>query len=141
MQDFPRICFVWIFLESIFSTRCRYEQFLPQMRNRYRTDVFCLPHMCLSLCLFRTDVFCVLHMCLSLCLFRTDVFCLLHVCLSLCLFRTDVFCLLHVSITVFVSGQCCDEGKSFLEEIPDSPASKAFNQIIHSECTTLPLLT
>ncbi|XP_041364586.1 cytosolic Fe-S cluster assembly factor nubp1-B-like [Gigantopelta aegis] len=28
-------------------------------------------------------------------------------------------------------GQCCDEGKSFLEEIPDSPASKAFTEIIH----------
>ncbi|KAL8565501.1 hypothetical protein ACOMHN_049477 [Nucella lapillus] len=27
-------------------------------------------------------------------------------------------------------GKCCDEGKSFLEEVPDSPATQAFQQII-----------
>ncbi|PVD38679.1 hypothetical protein C0Q70_01299 [Pomacea canaliculata] len=28
-------------------------------------------------------------------------------------------------------GKCCDEGKSFLEEVTDSPATQAFVQIIH----------
>lgn len=27
-------------------------------------------------------------------------------------------------------GQCCDEGKSFLSEVPDSPAAKAYADII-----------
>ncbi|XP_076462008.1 cytosolic Fe-S cluster assembly factor NUBP1 homolog [Babylonia areolata] len=27
-------------------------------------------------------------------------------------------------------GKCCDEGKSFLEEVPDSPATQAFKEII-----------
>ncbi|XP_046359633.1 cytosolic Fe-S cluster assembly factor nubp1-B-like [Haliotis rufescens] len=27
-------------------------------------------------------------------------------------------------------GKCCDEGKSFLEEVPDSPATLAFSQIV-----------
>ncbi|KAK7500986.1 hypothetical protein BaRGS_00007866 [Batillaria attramentaria] len=27
-------------------------------------------------------------------------------------------------------GKCCDEGKSFLEEVPDSPATQAYKQII-----------
>ena len=31
------------------------------------------------------------------------------------------------------SGKCCDEGKSFLEEVPDSPAAKAYSDIIKSE--------
>lgn len=31
------------------------------------------------------------------------------------------------------SGKCCDEGKSYLEEVPDSPASQAFKHIIESK--------
>lgn len=27
-------------------------------------------------------------------------------------------------------GQCCDEGKSFLSEVPNSPAAKAYADII-----------
>ena len=30
-------------------------------------------------------------------------------------------------------GKCCDEGKSFLSEIPDSPAAKAYQTIIQSK--------
>ena len=30
------------------------------------------------------------------------------------------------------SGKCCDEGKSFLAEVPDSPAAKAYREIIQS---------
>ena len=30
------------------------------------------------------------------------------------------------------AGQCCDEGKSFLSEVPDSPAAKAYADIIDS---------
>ncbi len=29
-------------------------------------------------------------------------------------------------------GRCCDEGKSFLTEIPDSPATIAYNSILTS---------
>ena len=29
-------------------------------------------------------------------------------------------------------GRCCDEGKSFLSEVPDSPAADAYKQIIQS---------
>eukprot|EP00731_Ephydatia_muelleri_P029294 Em0020g938a len=35
-------------------------------------------------------------------------------------------------------GKCCDEGKSFLAEVPDSPASKAYTEIIQKivvKCT------
>lgn len=37
-------------------------------------------------------------------------------------------------------GKCCDEGKSFLSEVSDSPASKAYMEIIRKivECTTNP---
>ena len=28
----------------------------------------------------------------------------------------------------------CDEGKSFLNEVPDSPAAKAYGSIVQSEC-------
>ena len=35
-----------------------------------------------------------------------------------------------LNIPNFVSGKCCDEGKSFLEEVPDSPATQAFISII-----------
>ena len=31
---------------------------------------------------------------------------------------------------MLTSGRCCDEGKSFLSEIPDSPAAKAYMNII-----------
>ena len=31
-------------------------------------------------------------------------------------------------------GQCCDEGKSFLAEVPDSPAAKAYAEIIDGVC-------
>ncbi len=36
-------------------------------------------------------------------------------------------------LSSFLQGKCCDEGKSFLSEIPDSPAAKAYRDIIHSE--------
>ena len=39
-------------------------------------------------------------------------------------------------------GRCCDEGKSFLTEVPDSPAADAYKKIIQStllSCTRLPL--
>ena len=29
-------------------------------------------------------------------------------------------------------GRCCDEGKSFLSEVPESPAAEAYKQIIQS---------
>ena len=29
-------------------------------------------------------------------------------------------------------GRCCDEGKSFLSEVPDSPAADAYKKIIQS---------
>lgn len=29
-------------------------------------------------------------------------------------------------------GRCCDEGKSFLSEVPESPATAAYKQIIRS---------
>ena len=29
-------------------------------------------------------------------------------------------------------GRCCDEGKSFLSEVPESPAANAYKQIIQS---------
>jgi len=29
-------------------------------------------------------------------------------------------------------GRCCDEGKSFLSEVPESPAADAYKQIIQS---------
>ena len=29
-------------------------------------------------------------------------------------------------------GRCCDEGKSFLTEVPDSPAADAYKKIIQS---------
>ena len=32
-------------------------------------------------------------------------------------------------------GKCCDEGKSFLSEVPDSPAAKAYAAVIQSMCT------
>lgn len=28
----------------------------------------------------------------------------------------------------------CDEGKSFLNEVPDSPAAKAYHSIVQSKC-------
>ena len=31
--------------------------------------------------------------------------------------------------------KCCDEGKSFLREVPDSPAAKAYAAIIKGACT------
>ena len=31
------------------------------------------------------------------------------------------------------TGKCCDEGKSYLSEVPDSPATKAFKEIIQSK--------
>ena len=37
-------------------------------------------------------------------------------------------------------GRCCDEGKSFLTEVPDSPAADAYKKIIQStllSCTRL----
>ena len=37
---------------------------------------------------------------------------------------------------VFDTGKCCDEGKSFLSEMPDSPAAQAYQQIIDSKCLT-----
>ena len=30
-------------------------------------------------------------------------------------------------------GKCCDEGKSFLTEVPDSPAAKAYAALIQGE--------
>ena len=30
-------------------------------------------------------------------------------------------------------GWCCDQGKSFLSEVPDSPAAQAYQEIIQSE--------
>ena len=39
-------------------------------------------------------------------------------------------------------GRCCDEGKSFLTEVPDSPAAEAYKKIIQStylSCTLLSL--
>lgn len=30
-------------------------------------------------------------------------------------------------------GRCCDEGKSFLSEVPDSPAAKAYGVVIQGE--------
>ena len=38
-------------------------------------------------------------------------------------------CTLLLSLS---SGKCCDEGKSFLAEVPDSPAAKAYHEIIES---------
>lgn len=32
-----------------------------------------------------------------------------------------------------IPGKCCDEGKCFLTEVPDSPASQAFVTIIDSK--------
>ena len=32
-----------------------------------------------------------------------------------------------------ISGQCCDEGKSYLTTVPDSPATKAYIDIINSK--------
>lgn len=37
-------------------------------------------------------------------------------------------------------GQSCDEGKSFLSEVPDSPAADVYRTIVHSECFTTTLL-
>ena len=37
------------------------------------------------------------------------------------------------SIFVLFPGKCCDEGKSYLTEVPDSPATKAFIEIIDSK--------
>ncbi len=31
-------------------------------------------------------------------------------------------------------GWCCDRGKSFLDAVPDSPAAKAYQEIIQSMC-------
>jgi hypothetical protein len=42
---------------------------------------------------------------------------------------------------MLTSGRCCDEGKSFLSEIPDSPAAKAYMNIIDAilkRCETDP---
>ena len=38
------------------------------------------------------------------------------------------------------TGKCCDEGRSFLSDIPDSPAAQSFSQIIQSksESSSLP---
>ena len=30
-------------------------------------------------------------------------------------------------------GRCCDEGKSYLSEVPDSPATQAYKAIVDSE--------
>lgn len=38
------------------------------------------------------------------------------------------------------SGKCCDEGKSFLAEVPDSPAAKAYSDIIDGTHNRLPSL-
>ncbi|KAI0223383.1 hypothetical protein LSAT2_025413 [Lamellibrachia satsuma] len=37
----------------------------------------------------------------------------------------------HQIELLLVSGKCCDEGRSFISEIPDSPAAQSFSQIIH----------
>ena len=39
---------------------------------------------------------------------------------------------LYPSSLFLSSGKCCDEGKSFLAEVPDSPAAKAYHEIIQS---------
>lgn len=31
----------------------------------------------------------------------------------------------------------CDEGKSFLSEVPDSPAAEVYQRIVQSECVSL----
>lgn len=37
-------------------------------------------------------------------------------------------------------GQCCDEGKSFVKEFPNSPASIAYNEIILSNLKFLKII-
>ena len=37
---------------------------------------------------------------------------------------------------MFYLARCCDEGKSFLVEIPNSPAAMAYTSIIHSKLDT-----
>ena len=40
----------------------------------------------------------------------------------------------HLNLKLFYFvGKCCDEGKSYLTEVPDSPATKAFIEIIQSK--------
>lgn len=40
----------------------------------------------------------------------------------------------HVTVVFMcLIGKCCDEGKSYLTEVPDSPATKAFMEIIESK--------
>ena len=53
-----------------------------------------------------------------------------------------VFDFLRLVLPVLVPcvGKCCDEGKSFIDAIPDSPATTAFVDIVSSEyCNRQPL--
>ncbi len=36
------------------------------------------------------------------------------------------------------TGRCCDEGKSYIKEVPDSPATIAYKAIIDSKLCLLP---
>lgn len=40
---------------------------------------------------------------------------------------------LSVHDFIIDTGRCCDEGKSFLIEVPDSPATTAYRTIINSK--------
>ena len=42
-------------------------------------------------------------------------------------------CTTYPSHPLSYTGKCCEEGKSFLSEVPDSPAAKAYMDIISSE--------
>ena len=51
------------------------------------------------------------------------------------IFLTNIMALsLNLLPILFIlSGQCCDEGRSYFSEVPDSPATKAYQSIIEGQ--------
>ena len=49
------------------------------------------------------------------------------------LFGQNTHCSIYTSSLSLCTGKCCDEGKSLLSEIPDSPAAKAYTSIIEGK--------
>ena len=41
-----------------------------------------------------------------------------------------LYCMVKVFLSVFQTGKCCDEGKSFLSEFPETATALAYQNVI-----------
>ena len=44
-----------------------------------------------------------------------------------------IFVIIIIFYIYILAGRCCDEGKSFLEEYPDTPTANCYQQVIKGE--------